>query len=122
MTSAATLSLGASSTSANWDAIEWQPLEVNVRRLQMRIAKAAREGRWGKVKALQWLLIHSISAKLLAVRRVVRKMDVVTGSDHGPLNGLSRVKGNFHARFSGEGVAARSFPYPPTRMSIISPS
>ena len=39
-------------------------------------------------------------------------MDVVTGSDLGPLNGLSRVKGNFHARFLGEGMAARSFPYP----------
>jgi len=38
----------------------------------MRIAKATREGRWGKVKALQWLLTHSSSAKLLAVRRVVR--------------------------------------------------
>jgi len=107
------LSLGASSTSANWDAIDWQPIEANVRRPQMRIAKATREGRWGKVKALQWLLTHSFSAKLLAVRRVVRlAMDVVTGSDFGPLNGLSRVKGNFHARFLGEGMAARSFPYP----------
>ena len=48
MTSAAMLSLGASSTSANWDAIDWQPIEANVRRLQMRIAKATREGRWGK--------------------------------------------------------------------------
>ena len=87
MTSAAMLSLGASSTSANWDAIDWQPIEANVRRLQMRIAKATREGRWGKVKALQWLLTHSFSAKLLAVRRVVRlAMDVVTGSDFGPLN------------------------------------
>ena len=41
MTSTATLSLGASSASANRDANEWQPLEVNVRRLRMRIAKAA---------------------------------------------------------------------------------
>ena len=72
MTSAAMLSLGASSTSANWDAIDWQPIEANVRRLQMRIAKATREGRWGKVKALQWLLTHSFSAKLLAVRRCHR--------------------------------------------------
>ena len=72
MTSAAMLSLGASSTSANWDAIDWQPIEANVRRLPMRIAKATREGRWGKVKALQWLLTHSFSAKLLAVRRCHR--------------------------------------------------
>src|SRR5262249_32266143 len=28
------------------------------------------EGRWGKVKALQYLLTHSFSGKVLAVRRV----------------------------------------------------
>lgn len=36
----------------------------------MRIAKAMREGRHHKVKSLQWLLTHSRSAKLLAIRRV----------------------------------------------------
>lgn len=62
----------ASSTALTWDAIDWRTVEKHVQRLQMRIAKAAREGRWGKVKALQWLLTHSFYAKLLAVRRVVR--------------------------------------------------
>jgi RNA-directed DNA polymerase len=62
---------GASSAPSRWDAINWQPINKGVQRLQMRIAKATREGRWGKVKALQWLLTHSSSAKLLAVRRVV---------------------------------------------------
>lgn len=32
--------------------------------------KAVPESRWRKVKALQWLLTHSFSAKALAVRRV----------------------------------------------------
>lgn len=36
----------------------------------MRIAKAVREGKHRSVKALQWMLTHSRSAKLLAVRRV----------------------------------------------------
>jgi RNA-directed DNA polymerase len=36
----------------------------------MRIAKAVTEGRWGKVKALAYLLTRSLSARLLAVRRV----------------------------------------------------
>lgn len=36
----------------------------------MRIAKATREGRHGKAKALQWILTHSFYAKLLAVKRV----------------------------------------------------
>lgn len=66
------VSVGASSTPYDWDAIDWRTREKDVRRLQMRIAKATREGRWGKVNALQWLLTHSASAKLLAVRRVVR--------------------------------------------------
>ena len=62
---------GASSPSSIWDAIDWRPIIECVQRLQMRIAKATREGRWGKVRALQWLLTHSSAAKLLAVRRVV---------------------------------------------------
>ncbi len=70
MTTAAIPPIGASSKAANWGAINWRAVERQVRRLQMRIAKATREGRWGKVKALQWLLSHAFSAKLLAVRRV----------------------------------------------------
>ena len=73
MTTAATL-LGASSPSSSWDAINWRTLQEHVQRLQMRIAKATRVGRWGKVKALQWLLTHAYSAKCLAVRRVVRNV------------------------------------------------
>jgi len=38
---------------------------------------------------------------------------VKTGSAHAGLgNGLSRVRGNSHARFLGEGVAATPPPYP----------
>ena len=36
----------------------------------MRIVQATKEGRWGKVKALQRLLTHSYSGKAFAVRRV----------------------------------------------------
>lgn len=54
----------------SWDAIRWDPIEKNVTRLQMRIAKATREGHHNKAKALQWLLTHSLEAKLLAVKRV----------------------------------------------------
>src|SRR5437660_2382257 len=42
----------------------------NVRRLQVRIVQATKESRWGKVRALQRLLTHSYSGKVLAVRRV----------------------------------------------------
>ena len=53
-----------------WHSIDWARCHRNVKRLQARIVEATEEGRWGKVKALQWLLTHSSSAKLLAVRRV----------------------------------------------------
>ena len=53
-----------------WDAIDWHTISASVRRLQTRIVKAVKEGRWNKVRALQHLLTHSAGAKLLAVRRV----------------------------------------------------
>src|SRR6266851_2504112 len=54
----------------DWHAINWQSANHNVRRLQARIVKATQEKRWGKVKALQRLLTHSYSGKVLAIRRV----------------------------------------------------
>ena len=59
-----------SSVAAEWYAIDWQAIHRNVRRLQARIVKAVKQGRWGKVQALQRLLTHSFSGKALAVRRV----------------------------------------------------
>ncbi len=60
----------ASSEAREWYAIDWPTIQRNVRRLQVRIAQATKEGRWGKVRALQRLLTHSYSGKALAVRRV----------------------------------------------------
>lgn len=56
--------------SLNWHSIDWARCHREVRRLQARIVKATREGKHGKVKALQWILTHSFSGKALAVRRV----------------------------------------------------
>lgn len=62
---------GASSHEAQmWDQVNWPHLETIVERLQVRIAKATREGRWGKVNSLQRLLTRSHSGKMLAVKRV----------------------------------------------------
>jgi len=63
---------GAPSAKGNgWKAINWHAVRREVRRLQIRIAKAVREGRHGRVKALQWLLTRSFAGKALAVKRVV---------------------------------------------------
>jgi hypothetical protein len=39
-----------------WLQADWHCIEEEVKRLQVRIAKATKECRWGKVKALQHLL------------------------------------------------------------------
>ena len=54
----------------HWHQIDWRRVERNVRGMQVRIAKATREGNWRKVKALQRMLTRSFSAKASAVRRV----------------------------------------------------
>ena len=53
-----------------WNSIDWKKAQREVRRLQVRIAKAVKENRWNKVQALQYLLTHSFYAKLMAVKRV----------------------------------------------------
>jgi len=48
---------GASPTLAQqWKSYDWKQAEKEVKRLQMRIAKAVREGKFNKVKVLQRLL------------------------------------------------------------------
>ena len=56
----------------SWTGIDWSRVQRQVKKLQARIVKATQEGRYGKVKALQWLLTHSFSGKALAVKRVTQ--------------------------------------------------
>ena len=85
--------------SSAWDAVDWRTIEDNVRRLQARIVKAVQQKKWNKVKALQHLLTHSASGKLLAVRRVTvndgRKTPGVDGelwdTPHKKLQGVTSL-------------------------------
>ncbi len=54
----------------SWHDIDWKKAHRMVRKLQMRIAKATKTGKYNKVKSLQWILTHSFSAKVIAVKRV----------------------------------------------------
>lgn len=63
-------SVSAASGYATWHQIEWSGAHRVVGRLQARIAKAVRERRWGKVKALQWLLTRSFSGRAIAVKQI----------------------------------------------------
>ena len=62
----------------SWKALDWKALWQQVRRLQVRIAKATKDGDRRKASALQWLLTHSRAAKLLAVRRVTTSQGAKT--------------------------------------------
>jgi len=79
--------------AAMWNEAEWPSIRRTVRRLQCRIAKAVKEGRWNKVKALQHLLTRSLHAKLLAVRRVTTNKGQKTPGVDGVVWHGARVKG-----------------------------
>ena len=78
----------ADNQQTSWDSIDWFKCELAIKKLQARIVKAQKEGKHGKVKALQWTLTHSFYAKALAVRRVTSNsgsktagVDLVTWKD-----------------------------------------
>ena len=73
----------SSDTAQNWESIDWNKASAYVKKLQMRIVKAQKEGHYSKVKSLQWLLTHSFYAKALAVKRVTsNKGKKTSGVDH----------------------------------------
>jgi RNA-directed DNA polymerase len=61
----------ASNTNVDWHSINWKKVHRTVRRLQARIVKAVREGKWHKVRSLVYLLTHSFSGRAMAINRVV---------------------------------------------------
>src|SRR5271157_2383889 len=89
-----------SSKATEWYAINWQTIHRHVRRLQVRIAQATKQGRWGKVRALQRLLTHSYSGKALAVRRVTENQGkntpgvdrIIWNTPHKKINAIRTLK------------------------------
>jgi RNA-directed DNA polymerase len=63
---------GASLRQAvDWRSIKWKQANRNVRHLQRRIVEAQQQGKKRKIRALQFILTRSYSARCMAVRRVV---------------------------------------------------
>lgn len=55
-----------------WRNIDWLLVKKSVNKLQVRITKAVKQNNWHLVKRLEYLLVNSYSAKLLAVRKITR--------------------------------------------------
>jgi RNA-directed DNA polymerase len=94
MSAANKLAGAVPNTAVDWHAINWPKVYRTVRRLQARIVKATREGRWGKVKALVYLLTHSFSGRALAILRVVSNSGAKTPGVDGIIWNTPEAKSN----------------------------
>jgi RNA-directed DNA polymerase len=61
---------GASLRLLDWHSINWKRVNQDARRLQRRLVEAQQRGQKRTVRALQFILRRSFSARCLAVRRV----------------------------------------------------
>jgi len=80
------------SSRPGWHDVDWRQVNLKVRQVQVRIAKAAKEGRWSSVRSLQRLLTDSKAAKLLAVKRVTDNNGKLTPGVDGVLWDTPRKK------------------------------
>jgi RNA-directed DNA polymerase len=82
----------------HWHSINWKTVGTTVRRLQARIVKAVQARRWGKVKALVYLLTHSFSGRAMAILRVTTNDGAKTpGVDGETWNDPESKSEAFHA-------------------------
>ena len=93
----------ASNTAVDWNSINWRKVQRTVRRLQARIVKAVREGKWHKVKALVYLLSHSYSGRALAILRVVNNHGAKTPGVDGLCWSHDKERGAAFARLRRRG-------------------
>jgi len=89
-----------------WQFINWDKVAQDVKSLQRRIVKAIKQGRHNKAKALQWLLTHSISAKLMAVKRVTENSGKRTAGVDGIIWKTSNQKLNAANSLKRQGYKA----------------
>ncbi len=104
MTEVAKLTGASTGMGTYWNSIDWKEVQSNVKRLQMRIAKAVRERKWNKVRCLQRLLTRSFDAKLLAVKRVTTRKGARTP-------GVDNVRWNTSAKKMRGAVSLHSKGY-----------
>src|SRR5580692_8636482 len=92
MSAAATLAGATPGHAPDWHSINWKKVYRTARRLQARIVKAVRAGRWNKVKSLVYLLTHSFAGRALAILRVVSNSGARTPGVDGVVWNTSEAK------------------------------
>ena len=75
-----------------WNKIDWKKAEEHVNRLQVRITKAVKVGKWHLVKRLQFLITQSYYAKLLATRKPTQNTGKRTAGVDGETWSSSKAK------------------------------
>jgi len=63
--------------------LNWNKIHKNVQKLQNRIAKAVKEGKYNKARKLAWLSVNSHYAKIIAVFRVIHNKGAKTAGVDG---------------------------------------
>src|SRR6266851_7886797 len=96
-----------SAPKVDWRNIDWVNCHRRVRRLQTRIVKAWQEGRRHKAKALQRLLIRSLSGKALAVKRVTENQGKRTPGVDGETWSTPEAKSKAVLSLRGRGYQPR---------------
>src|SRR5438128_6936126 len=114
MSAAATLAGAAPDLTPGWHSINWKKVWRNVRRLQARIVKALQEGRWGKVRALVYLLTHSYSGRAAAIVRVTTNPGASTPGVDGDVWNTPELKAKAFNKLRRRGYQ----PQPLRRVSI----
>ncbi len=92
---------------SQWNSIDWKKVEKHVNRLQTRIAKAVKQGKWFLVKRLQYLLTHSYYAKLLSVRNVSQNKGKRTAGIDGETWSSSEAKMKAALNLTNNGYVAK---------------
>ena len=102
------------SPAQSWETIAWQKVIYLANRLQRRIAKSVKQGRWNRAKALFYLLTKSFYAKLLAVFRVTNNKGGSTAGVDGVIwaNGFDKLE-------AAKGLTSRGYHPQPLRRIYI---
>src|SRR5690606_31425366 len=90
----------ASSNWEGWHQIDWNLVYTTVRRTQLKIAQAARDGQWRRVGRLHRMLAHSFYGRCMAVRRVTENRGRKTAGVDGEVWDTPSTKFNAVSRLS----------------------